>query len=126
LEYLLIPFEFNCYLVCVNIDSATVYSPTGSNCTFIASSINAPVVSSIKVLAAPNPFHERIHLSWGLTARKAEIAIYNSIGNLVYSKQVEQTEHCELNLENLASGIYAAVITLDGTTSTTVKIIAGK
>jgi hypothetical protein len=124
LDFLFVPFEFNCNLICVSIDSATVYSVSGSSCTFMTSGINEPAVSSLKIVAAPNPFHDLIKLSWGQPVKQAEIALYNNLGTLVLWQKFENAESLEFNLENYSAGIYAVSLTFDGIVNKTIKVVS--
>ena len=75
-------------------------------------------VSFFGFTTSPNPFQDNLRLNINsLNAAKASVTVVNTLGKVVYSNDVEiatGAQHVNLNLANLASGIYTVVLSADG------------
>jgi hypothetical protein len=70
----------------------------------------------------PNPFNDKISIQLKEKDAPVLISIYNIIGKLQYSTQINSSQN-ELNLAGLKSGIYFINMRIDGKFSKTVKIV---
>lgn len=71
----------------------------------------------------PNPNNGLFTISWGVKNTFAKILIYNALGTLVCETESEPyTSSKDISLQNLASGLYSAIISTNGATQT-IKLV---
>lgn len=58
----------------------------------------------------PNPFSDKIYFETERINSELEVAIYNSLGILVYSKKIESRQENEISLQDITSGVYILVL----------------
>ena len=102
----------------------TVFTVTGTDtngCT-----ANAMVTQSVspctnilnkilsEVSAFPNPTNSQFNLVFNSIKQKAELKIFNSIGQIVLGKNIFSTDRVSLNLSDQPSGIYFVEVNVDG------------
>ncbi len=68
--------------------------------------------------SSPNPFQDNVRLNINsLNSAEAKLAVYNTLGQVVYSQDVEiatGTQNISLSLGSLANGIYTIVLDANG------------
>ena len=123
LEPLVPPFEYICAMLCVSVDSVTIYPPGATNCNFMTSGLPAIENHEHDVVIKPNPVSESTTISWGSNVRDVKLVIYDLHGKIVYNQLFSQTDHADLALRELISGMYAVSITLDGNLSENKRMV---
>jgi hypothetical protein len=74
-----------------------------------------------KVNVFPNPIQDKLYIQIASTA-KSNIIIYNELGQLIYQKDLNNTDQIELNTESWKKGIYFIQI-WNNNTSRTIKSV---
>jgi hypothetical protein len=99
-----ITFGLRCYQ-----DSVLGLYETGiaPSCDTVYTLGTSDLTGTSQIKISPNPFQNLISIT-GLRGWENEISIYDLIGNLVYRSRIGNQE---LNLDNLAKGIYVFSIT---------------
>jgi len=66
-----------------------------------------------KISVYPNPFNAEINIE-GIEGKQTIVEIYNTIGQLKYSKRMEADGNSTINLSNLSKGMYVLRISTNG------------
>ncbi|HEX5003512.1 MAG TPA: T9SS type A sorting domain-containing protein [Bacteroidia bacterium] len=102
---LLIPFEFECHLACVTVDSTTVYPDASTSCSFITTGI-ASAPPEIQLSIYPNPVTSESAVEWPLTKGPLSLQLVNSLGQVLLTTDVTGRTSYTLSREGLPGGIY--------------------
>jgi len=105
LTALVLPFEFDCHINCVTIDSVTVYPDASSSCSIITTGI-ASVVPELQLNVYPNPVTSTSTVEWPLTTGTLSLQLVNCLGQVVLSNDVTGRTSFTLSREGLPPGIY--------------------
>lgn len=100
-------------------DSTFGFYSTGivSDCEYLATDIKENDAEVGLFLIAPNPFYNNCTISYSIKNKyqKAEIVIYNSLGNSVQIiPLLKNDNNVSLNRSDFKSGIYTCVLMVDG------------
>lgn len=125
MEYLVPPFEFQCSMACVSIDSVTVYPMNGTTCNWLTAGISVPGDEKLIFTASPNPANESTMISWN--GNFSEIAVSDVTGRqLAVFRDIPQKENdnqLELDMITWPAGIYLVKGTNSNGRSASVKVM---
>lgn len=78
-----------------------------------------------KLKLYPNPATDYLHIEYDiLYIKDAKIKIYNSIGSVVYTKDLEnKQEHLKISVSDFDNGLYFCSLQIDGKSFNTKKIL---
>lgn len=66
--------------------------------------------SSSNILLSPNPAVNHLTIAWRSTHRKVEVIIADITGKIIYATTVAEAQKVEVNLKDLAEGVYVLQI----------------
>jgi hypothetical protein len=110
-----------------------IWKKNGSTYDFVnANHIKSSTTSVANIEAVedldvyPNPASQVINISGSLTKASAQISLVNAVGQVVYSKDVNNGQLAErIQIDNLSNGVYLLNITSEGALSSR-KIVVAK
>jgi len=105
-EMLFPPFEANCYLTCVKVNSNTIY-PDGASCPSIPLKINE-INYNLSFSISPNPFSNFTTLHAKENFNNVTLNIFNAFGQLVSQIKNINGNTININRNNLPVGFYFA------------------
>lgn len=78
-----------------------------------------------KVKLYPNPVSDYLNIDYDvLFVKEAKIQIYNSIGSVIYSKELEnKQDHLRISVSDYEDGLYFCSLQIDGKLFNTKKIL---
>ena len=79
--------------------------------------LSVPEMNNGKFSLYPNPFEDRINVSFPVNSSNADMILYNGLGQTIVKQKIT-SENNFVNLENLASGLYFYKIISQGNSQT--------
>ena len=90
----------------VNFVSDNYLEGEGFRVSWFSSEVGVEDFQSGQPTIYPNPVSDMLHIKFDEVVEQGTVAVYDMIGNLLFSQSVEYTQQMEIPVNQLTSGIY--------------------